>query len=144
VNTDDTDPGNPSRLNKPGPGKEPLDLLPGQPQAPELELDAYGVPVQHRLANGRTYLLVAGCLICGGVSAGLAVMGHWLRLPEYLAYLGMGLAALVLVPLHLLHLNDKEKRKQLGRVTVAIAEAGCILALLALIVLSSYTDNGLG
>jgi hypothetical protein len=143
VNTDDTDPGNPSRLNEPGPGEEPPDLLPGQPQAPELELDAYGVPVQHRPANGRTYLLVAGCLICGGVSAGLAVVGHWLRLPEYLAYLGMGLAVLVLVPLQLLHLNDKQKREQLGQATMVIA-AGCILALLALIVLSGYTDNGLG
>jgi hypothetical protein len=101
------------------------------------------VPVQHRPANGRTYLLVAGCIICGGVSAGLAVVGHWLRLPEYLAYLGMGLAVLVLIPLQLLHLNDKGEEGA----TWAGDHGHCgglLLALLALIVLSGYTDNGLG
>jgi hypothetical protein len=88
MNTDDADPGNPSRQNEFRDGEQPDDLPPG-PGGRHRRLGPDGVPVQdrwaegrmhllaagclNRWAEGRMHLLAAGCLIFGGVSAGLAV-----------------------------------------------------------------------
>jgi hypothetical protein len=54
MNTDNAGPGNPSSPDEPGDGEQPQGLLPGQPEThQELELDAYGVPVQDRPVKGR-------------------------------------------------------------------------------------------
>lgn len=65
--------------------------LSGLVQAADLELDAYGVPVQDRPPGGLTYRLSVAAVICGVVSAGLAITeaaGHRM-LPGYLVALGM-------------------------------------------------------
>jgi hypothetical protein len=94
MNTDDADPGNPSRQNEFRDGEQP-DNLPPRPGGRHRRLGPDGVPVQARWAEGRVMhllawaegrvmhllawaeipmpLLAAGCLIFGGVSAGLAV-----------------------------------------------------------------------
>ena len=73
MNTDDADPGNPSRQNEFRDGEQP-DNLPPRPGGRHRRLGPDGVPVQARWAEGRVmHLLAAGCLIFGGVSAGLAV-----------------------------------------------------------------------
>jgi hypothetical protein len=72
MNTDDADPGNPSRQNEFRDEEQPDDLPPG-PGGRHRRLGPDGVPVQDRWAEGPMYLFAAGCLIFGGVSAGLAV-----------------------------------------------------------------------
>jgi hypothetical protein len=146
MNTADADPGNPSSPDEPWDGQQPQDLLPGQLQAHELELDAYGVPVQTRPTKGRAYLVAAGGLICGGVTAWLAVMDVRAKLPGYLVALGILLGVLSGVPIVLLLYGDEKwKRKQLGRVIIAMIGAGVILGFLGMLVISgSHCGNNCG
>jgi hypothetical protein len=131
MTTDDAGPGNPFSPNEPR-HDEPLhDPLVGQPQVDGVELDAYGVPVQDRPAQGRAYLVVAGGLICGAVSAWLTVMDYQHKVPGYLTVLGALLGfAVVVVPLHLLDLFSRRKRKQLGWVIMGMVWVAFILGLL--------------
>jgi hypothetical protein len=122
MNTDDTDPGNPSSLKELWPG--------GQPQVFDQELDSYGVPVVARPAKGRVCLLAAGALIFASVSELLAAadLGH--RLSGYLAALGI-LSAVLAIVLGTL-LEKRRKRKQLGWVIQASVWVAYILALLGI------------
>jgi hypothetical protein len=122
MNTDDTDPGNPSSLKEPWPG--------GQPQVFDQELDPYGVPVLVRPARDRAYLLAAGGLIFAGVSELLAVVDYGHRLSGYLVSLGM-LSAVLAIVLGTL-LEKRRKGKQLGWVIQASAWVAYILALLGI------------
>jgi hypothetical protein len=128
MNTDDADPGSPSSPDDSRDGEQPPDLVPGQPQAHELELDSYGVPVQDRPAKGRAYLVAAGGLICGGVSAWLAIVNSRAKLPAGLVMLGM-LFAISTTGVPWL-LGKVDKRKKHGWVIWVMIWAGLILALL--------------
>lgn len=81
MGTDDADPGNPSGPDDPGMASSHKVYSPGQPATHELELDAYGVPVQD-WPEGRAYLLIVGCFFFGGVSAWLGIMKHLAKLSQ--------------------------------------------------------------
>ena len=75
-------------------------------------------------------MLAAGGLICGALSAWLAIMNDRARLPGYLVALGEALAFLSLVPVLLLYRGLKRKRKKYGLVILVMIWAGLIFALL--------------
>jgi hypothetical protein len=143
MHTADGGPGNPSSPDEPWDGQQPQDLLPGQPHARELELDAYGVPVRERPAKGRAYLLVAaGGLICGGVSVWLAVMDIRAKLPLDLVILGFLLGSLSVVSFVLLRVGDEKRSKQHQRAILAMAGAGLILGFGGVILLIGAHCSG--
>jgi len=111
MSTDDADPGNPSSPDDSRDGEQSQDLQPGQPAAHELELDAYGVPVQDR-PPGRAYLLGAGCFFFGVVSASLGVMRHLTKLPHPVVAVGV-LSALTMGMAKLLEREDERSDKRL-------------------------------
>jgi hypothetical protein len=89
MTNDDTDLGEPSGLDDPQYGELAQDgLLPGQVQAGEPELDADGVPAQTRPARDRDRLLQIAGLICGIISAGLAITDYNHKLAGWLVALG--------------------------------------------------------
>jgi hypothetical protein len=72
------------------PGPVPTGPEAGQPQAHELELDSYGVPVQDRPVKGIAAVVITGCLICAIVPAVLAIVeGIYHDVPPTLVLLGV-------------------------------------------------------
>ena len=136
MTTDDTDPADLSSLKDPPYSELPQDdLVPGQVQASELELDDHGVPVQNRSAKGRIDLQKIACLICGAACFGLALMDYngdaKHRLTGYqtaLAFLP-GILAFVLTGF----LEQKKNKKQRGAVGKGMMWAGFYLALFGVI-----------
>jgi hypothetical protein len=123
--------------------QQPHDLPPGQPQARELELDAYGLPVQDRPAKGRASLLVAaGVLICGGVTTWLAVIDIRAKLPLYLVIVGFLLGSLAVASFVLLRVGDEKRSKQHQLVILALAGAGLILGFGGVILLTGAHCGG--
>jgi hypothetical protein len=109
------------------------------PQSGEPELDAHGVPVQDRPANGRISLGVTACLIATVVSIALPIVAlkyhsvhsvpRWLALLAVGAgFLASGLAATILG-------RAEKKKQQLGVARRSIFVAGGIVGLLALTIM---------
>jgi hypothetical protein len=128
MDTDDGDPANPSSLNEPRDSEQPQDLQPGQPETHEPELDAYRVPTRDRPVRGRAYLLAAGCLVFGGISAWLAVKNHLARLPGYLFAVGVLSALLTYGMAALLLVEDRRSGGQLKKQLRWMILVGVILA----------------
>ncbi len=123
MDADDVGPGDPSSLNEPPRIEQPQELLADQPQAYEPELDAYGVPVQGRPWEVRTRLQAAASVICGVVSAVIAVTDSWIAyhtVPVWLGFvLGLVGAVLAADPL-----EAERKRRPSGRAQRCAASSG--------------------
>jgi hypothetical protein len=151
VNTDNANPGNPSSPDEPGDGEQPQGLLPGQPETHELELDAYGVPVQGRAAKGRTTVVITGCLICAIVPAVLALVeGIYHDIPPTLVWLGVimgflpGGAAAFTERWHKKIQKKIEKKIQLGQVGRRIIIGAMIVGMIsAFALIGIYDPNAL-
>jgi hypothetical protein len=113
MTTDNPGQNDPSGLPVPQDGEQPQDTLLGQPQGDELELDAYGVPVQDRPAKGRVYLGVAASSVCAVISAALLIVArashNYYNLPAWQVWLGAG-AGLLAAFLAKMTLNRAERR----------------------------------
>jgi hypothetical protein len=103
--------------------------MPGPAHAGEPELAARGVPAQDRPARDRDLLLLIASLICGIVSAGLAITDYNHKLAGYqvaVGFLAGGLAwGLLLIP------KDKTW-KQLGVMRTSIVWAAMLLSIIGL------------
>ena len=149
MSPDDADPGNPSSPDDSRDGAQSQDPQPGQPATHELELDAYGMPVQDRPAKGRAYLLVAGCFFFGGVSAWLGIMNYLAKLPNHYRVAGCVLSALLTFGLAALLERENDRsggllKKQLDR-AIIVRRFGIILAcvgLISLVWFKNCGDNG--
>ena len=110
--------------------------MPGPVQAGRPELDAGGVPAQDRPARDRDRLLQIASLICGIVSAGLAITDYNHKLAGYqvaLGFLAGGLAW------GLFALMKDKTWKQLGVMGTSIFWAAMLLSVVGLIGLAVVT-----
>lgn len=156
MTTQDADPGGPSSL---------MDSLSGPPQAAELALDAYGLPIQDVPPAGRRYrpshasrsgivstgLAITGlvmlrnrvvlALLCGVVSVSLGITDvvAYNILPGYVAFPGMAIGWLAL------GLRRKAEKKMTGSETrgrrIALRTAGA-LGMLGFLLLVVGTGHG--
>jgi len=153
MNTDDADPGNPSSPDDSRDGEQPQGLLPGRPETYELELDAYGVPVQGRPMKGLAAVVITGCTICAIVPAVLAIVeGVYHDVPPTLVWLGLiigflpgGVAAFTTERWQEKIQKKIEKKIQLGvvarRIVIGAMTVGFISAFA---LMGIYDPNALG
>jgi len=131
MTTDDTGQNDTSGLLVPRDGE--------QPQGGEPEVDAYGVPIQDRPANGRISLGVTACLIATVVSIALPIVAlkyHSTRnVPGWLAWLGVGAGFLAAGVAATILSGAGKKKQQLGVASRSILIAGFIVGLLAVAIM---------
>jgi hypothetical protein len=138
MTTDDPGQNYPSGLPMPQDGEQPQDKLLGQPQSGEPELDAYGVPVQDRLAKGRVYLGVTASSVCAVISAGLVIVArashNYYNFPAWMVWLGAG-AGLLASFLAMGTLNRAKRQMQLGMAGPIILRAIAIVGFLGFVLM---------
>ena len=117
-------------------GGQPQDVLLGQPQGFEPELDAYGVPVQDRSAKGLVYLGLIACPICAAVSALLAIVSRKYSVgsvPAGLAWLGAAAGILAAVPANMILRQAEKKKQHLGPASRGTLRAATVVGYLGFI-----------
>jgi hypothetical protein len=117
MTTEDPGQNESSGLPVPQYGEHPKDTPLGQAQGDELELDAYGLPVQDRPARSRVYLGMTASSVCALISASLLIVArtshNYYNFPAWQVWLGAG-AGLLASFLAMGTLNRAKKEKQLG------------------------------
>jgi hypothetical protein len=135
MTTDNPSQSDPSGLPVPQDGEQLQDALPGQAPGDELELDAYGIPVQDQSARRFVSRGVAACLVCTVIAAALPIVAlryhSFNSVPRWLVWLDLGVSVLAAWLWAAIFEGAKKRKQRIGVASRSILWAGAIVGLLS-------------